>query len=263
MVSPPLVIEFYLAALYGLALTVKYSQGLAVSELGRIIAVAIGLGLPYLIIKGRSPRLVNIVITGLILLLLADQKTPWPFMIGLGLLTTTIKTFIRSQHLPIFNPAAAGLFSASFLGITTTWWGVNFSPRLPLFSISVAMLLTLPVGLFIFWTYKRLPTLISVVALFTLGYWWWAGRPSFTILLEGTFAFFLFIMAMEPRTTPVIDKQEWVYGSILGIILAFLFTHRLVTSSHLISLLTLNLLFSIYRKVTAPNKPKTARPTKK
>lgn len=255
--GPLLITEFYLTALYALALTVKYSQVLAIHELGRIVAVALGLSLPYLIVKKQPPKLANIIITGLILLLLADQKTSWLLMFALGLLTTLVKTFIRSQHLPVFNPAAAGLFITSLFGINTTWWGVSFAPRLPLFSISLAMFLTLPAGLFIIWSYKKLPTLISVVSLFSLGYWWWAGRPPLAILLEGTFAFFLFIMATEPRTTPVIDKQEWVYGSLLGLILAFLFTHRLVSSSHLISLLALNLSFSIYRDIPPHQKVTT------
>ncbi len=257
--GPILETEIYLALLYLFSIAVRYNQGLAVHELGRLIAVTLGLVLPFLFAKKQSPRLSNLLITALILVLLADQKTTWVLMLVLGLITAIIKIIVRSLHQPVFNPAAIGLLTTSFLGITTTWWGVSFSPRLPFFNMSAAMFLTLPIGLYLIWLYKKLPTLIIVPASFALTYFLLTGRSPLTILLEGTFAFFLFVMATEPRTTPIIDWQETIFGCFLGISLAFLFSSKLVGSPYLVSLLTTNLLFSLYRKGTI-GKPALQKP---
>ncbi len=248
--GPILETEIYLALLYLFSIVVRYNRGLATHELVRLVAVILGLGIPFLLAKKQSPHLSNLLITALILVLLADQKTTWALMLVLGLITAIVKITVRSLHQPVFNPAAIGLLITSFLGITTTWWGVSFSPRLPLFNISAAMLLTLPVGLYLIWTYKKLPTLIVVPASFALTYFFLTGRSPLTILLEGTFAFFLFIMATEPRTTPIIDWQETLFGGILGVSLAYLFSTKLVASPYLVGLLATNLLFSLYRKIS-------------
>jgi len=259
--GPILETEIYLALLYLLSIFTKYRQELAIHEISRLIAVSIGIYLPFLIFRKQSPRLANLFITVFILLLLADQKTPWFLMLALGSVTAVIKIIVRSLHQPIFNPAAAGLLVTSLIGVTTTWWGVSFSPRLHFYNMSLAMLLTLPVGLYLIWLYKKLPTLIFVPSSFALTYFLLTGRSPLTILLEGTFAFFLFIIVTEPRTTPVINRQEAIFGAFLGSMLAFLFKFRFISSPYLISLLTANLLFAIMRKISSrtPTPPKGQR----
>ncbi len=233
--------------LYGLAIIFRGEEGFWINELRRAGAVLFGFGIIHLLGLPKwqvKPRPENVLITVLILLLLADPQTTILKMIVLGLVTAIIKTVARVAHEPVFNPAAAGLLTATFLGVTTTWWGVSFSPRLPIFNMSVAALLTIPVGICLLSLYKKIPTLISVPVSLAISYFVFAGRLPFVILFEGTFAFFLMIMASEPKTTPVIDWQEWLYGILLGGMLGFLFVNRLVGQPHLVSLLSMNLLFA-------------------
>lgn len=241
---------WFLVSLYFLALYFRAEPGILSAEASRAVAVSLGLFAPHLLvwlISHRQPKLENLLITALILLLLADPQTSPLNMLFLGFTTALIKTVIRYQGLPVFNPAAAGLLLASLWGVTTTWWGVSFAPRLPVFNMSIALLLTLPVGLYLLFLYKKLPTLISVPLATLFVYFWLTGDWPLVTLLEGTFAFFLLIMATEPHTTPLIDYQEWIYGLLLGTILALFFVFRLVGEPYLLALLILNGLFAAFR----------------
>ncbi len=243
----------FLCLLYILAVWRANTTGFVVNEIARFTGAIVGFGFPHfigLIVWKNKPRLENIFITVLLLLLLASPQTSLLLMFILGLITALIKTVLRLNNQPIFNPAAAGLFAGSFLGITTTWWGVSFSPRLPLFNMSFAMLLTLPVGLYFVKIYQRLPTLISLPLSYFVVYFLLTGTLPLVTIFEGTFAFFLLVMAIEPKTTPVIDRQEWLYGPLVGISLAALSVFHLIGAPYLVVLLAANLIFSLYRYST-------------
>ncbi len=240
----------YLFVLYVLAIFFRGQPGFFANESLRAGALLGSFGVVHLLGMVRwqaKPRLENLLITVLILLLLSDPDTPIIKMAALGLVAGLIKTLIRITNEPVFNPAAAGLFIASLFGVVTTWWGVSFAPRLPFYNMSIAALFTIPIGVHIILRYQKLPTLISAPMSLAVSYFIFAGRLPITILLEGTFAFFLLFMVSEPKTTPVIDWQEWIHGLLLGSLLGFLFVNRLVDSPYIVTLLFMNLLYSIYR----------------
>lgn len=225
-------------------------SGFIVNEAGRSVALLIGLGLPHFwgVVVGKSkPRIENVLITTLILLLLTDLQTGFGLMFILGLVTALVKTVFRFENRPLFNPAAAGLFATSFFGLATTWWGIRLSPRLPFIDMSLAMLLTLLASLYLIWLYKRIPILVSVPTSLALVYFLLKGVFPLTLIFEGTFIFFLLVMAVEPKTTPVINWQAWLYGSLLGSSLALLFVFRIVGEPYLAALLAANLSFGLLR----------------
>lgn len=235
-----------LLVLYGLA--VYFSVEDYEQEVMRVVVLAAGLLIPHLVLTTFKvrPQISNLLISLVILLLLADQGGPLLMILALGLVTAIIKTVVRLHHQPIFNPAAAGLLAMSFLGLTTTWWGVSFSPRLPFYGMSVTMLVIVPLGLWIVYKYKKWPTLVMTTLVFSAGYFLLRGTVPLRALFEGTFAFFLFFMATEPKTTPLLDWQEWIYGGLLGGLLVALPLLG-VSNSYLVALLTLNLLFTGYK----------------
>lgn len=248
--QPTTMTAILLLALYGLAWYFR-GNGFAQQEVTRVVGVMIGLVMPHMLgymVWKSKPRVDNLLISILLLLLLADPQTGMLSMVILGLLTAGVKTLLRIGQQPILNPAAGGLFLASFLGILTTWWGVSFAPRFSPLNISVAMAVTVPLGAYIIWKYKKLPTLVSVPISLLVMYFLLTGRVLQSVV-EGTFAFFLLVMATEPKTTPVIDWQEWVFGLLLGSLLAFFFVNRVVSEPYLAALLVINLAFGVFRFV--------------
>lgn len=240
----------FLLLLYGMAVAFRGEAGFFMNEAGRAGALILSFALAHLIgffAWESKPRIENILITILLLLLLADPQTSPLKMWILGLVTALIKTVVRLEHQPLFNPAAAGLLAMSFFGVLTTWWGVSFSPRLPLMGMSIAMLLTIPFGLYEVKLYKKVPTLIGVTAGLMVTYLLLTGRLPLYTVFEGTFAFFLLIMATEPKTTPLIDWQEWIYAVALGAALGFLFVNRIAGEPYLAALLLMNLFFGIFK----------------
>ncbi len=243
----------FLSALYALAVFLRSSEtGFLENEIVRLGALGTGFLLPHILgmfLWQSKPKVENLLITVVLLLLLADPQSSFFGMLILGLLTALIKTVVRVAHQPLFNPAAAGLLAASWVGVLTTWWGVSFSPRLPIFNISIAMLLTLPLGIYVIARYKKWPTLVSVPMSLLIVYFLQTGRLPLVTILEGTFAFFLLVMATEPRTTPVIDWQEWIFGVLLGVLLAVLFVHRVAGDPYLVALLIVNFFFGVFKFV--------------
>ena len=247
--KPAEITTLYLFFLYFLAVLLKDSTTFLYAEATRFALLGLSFIVPtVLFIKFKKQRLQwdNILITFLILLLLADTTVSYVLIVSLGLLTFACKVFLRVQRHPIFNPAAISLAILYFFGLTTTWWGVSFSPRFTSLGISAAMLFTLPLGLYIIWKYQKLPTLIATVSSLVLANLVLVGSVPLKLLLEGTFAFFLLIMATEPKTTPVIDKQEWFYGLLLGISLSVWFHFKLLLP-YISNLLILNAAFSIFK----------------
>lgn len=246
--KPAEIITLFLTFLYVLAVLLK-GQTFYFSEGLRFLALTVSFTLPTVVfmkLKKVHVQWDNILITLLILLLLADPTAPLLLTVALGLLTYLFKIFIRVQHHPVFNPAAISLALLYPFGLTTTWWGVSFSPRFFEIGVSTAMLITLPLGLYLIKRYQKLPTLIATVVSFAVLSFFLQGSLPVKILIEGTFAFFLLIMATEPKTTPVVDKQEWFYGTALGLSLAVWFVYKLPLP-YLLNLLVLNILFSIYK----------------
>jgi len=257
--KPAEITTLYLVFLYVLAVSLKASPEFLMHEAIRFSLIGLGFLAPtlgWLKLKKQHIQWDNILITFLILLILADPTANHILSFALGLGTFVIKEFVRIQRHPLFNPAAVSLSILYFFGLTTTWWGVSFSPRVTDFRISAAMLITLPLGLYIIKRYKKLPTLIATIGSFLIGSLALGQPLPLTILLEGTFAFFLLIMATEPKTTPVVDAEECVYGILLGASLAAWFSFKLPLP-YLLNLLILNALFGLYKfiqikRATAP-----------
>lgn len=249
--KPAEITTLYLGFLYILAVLLKGTPEFYMGELIRAGAILVTFVLPsYLFIRstGKHVQWDNLLITALLLLMLADPTAPILLTVALGMITTLFKIFIRIQKHPIFNPAAVSLAVLYLFGLTTTWWGVSFAPRFGEFGISSAMLLTLPLGLYIIKRYQKIPTLVATVGGVILGSLLLGGTIPYVLLLEGTFAFFLLIMATEPKTTPVVDFQEWIYGSVLGLSLAAWFSFNWPLP-YILNLLILNVLFTVYKYV--------------
>lgn len=249
--KPASITTLFLGFLYVLAVMVRADVDFVVNEGIRLAVLVVTFVLPsvgLILLKGKKLQWENIVITLLLLLLLVDTQAAVWQLAGLGLITTVCKLFLRSTGNPILNPAAISLAAMSLLGLVTTWWGVSFAPRFTDLGISLAMLFTLPLGLYIVWKYQKIPTLIGTVFGVVVANVALYDVMPYRLLLEGTFAFFLLIMATEPKTTPVVDEEEWVYSVLLGLSLPVWYKYNLPLP-YLMNLLVANVLFAAYKDV--------------
>lgn len=220
---------------------------------------------------GRPTRWEHRFITCLILFVLFDPSISWAAFLGIGIATELAQRLIRVPTGPLFNPAALGASIATLASIYPAWWGVSFAPRLSLFEggMSVAMLLTLPIAGYVAHTYKKLPIAAALLVTFTLAYIFILKMSPIFVLLEGTLAFFVLVMALEPKTSPVMRGQQLAYGALLGVLLVLSIKwgwHE----PYSMALLVVNLIFNLYknhkillmkwRKPTPPAMPTTSSP---
>lgn len=157
-------------------------------------------------------------ITNLILFLLFDPLLPWYAFVLVGGVTELAQRLFRLPTGPIFNPAALGVLLVSFFGFLPGWWGVSFAPRLPLFEggMSISMLLIIPLAGYIVYRYRKWTLAIAASIVFALTYWLVIQYNPLFLLAEGTWAFFLLVMAVEPKTSPIIFSRQVVYGAVIG-----------------------------------------------
>lgn len=204
----------------------------AVLKLGMLFAGA-SVTMRLLTFVGYKPsvRWEHRVISCLILFLLFAPDAPWWGFVVVGALTEGLQRVLRLPTGPLANPAALGTLVAAVVfgswGVLPTWWGVSFSPRWDLLGLvpeglSIATLLLLPVAVWIAWKYKKLWTAGALVASTALAYWvTFAVIPTY-LLLEGTLLFFALVMAVEPKSSPVVRNEQIIFGTGVGILLVIL-----------------------------------------
>lgn len=197
----------------------------------------------------QPSRWENRFITTAILFLLFDSLLPWWSFVLMGLVAELGQRFIRVPTGPVFNPAALAAVAVTLVGYYPGWWGVSFAPRLPVEwgGLSLAtLLLTIPVVGHIARSYKKLPIALTGMFFFALSYAVvFRSNPIF-ILIEGTLIFFFLVMADEPKTSPVLKKEQYIFGGALGLMMsAALFLA--LPEPYCIPLLICNLVFNVYR----------------
>lgn len=184
----------------------------------------------------------NRVITVFILFLLFDPLLSWWVFFVLGIVTESAQYFFRSQVGPFFNPAALGALILSIFGFLPSWWGINPAPRFTLASIEisiVAWIMCLIAG-YVAYRYHKLRIIWSGLLFFCVCYFLLAGDIAFYLALEGTILFFFCVMVCEPKTSPILPREQILYGAFVGLLLSLgIYFHFLEAS--LIALLLGNI----------------------
>ena len=161
------------------------------------------------------------VITGLILFLLFDDSLSWWVFPIVGAVTELLQRLIRIPGGPLFNPAALGALVMSIFGYYPSWWGTSFEPRLTLPAldqngISIAAILTLIIAGYVAYKYKKLPVSLALIIGFSISYFFIIGFNPLFLILEGTLLFFALVMASEPKTSPNLPQEQYIFGALVG-----------------------------------------------
>ena len=182
----------------------------------------------------------SLVVSALIIGFVLAGDNPW-WIIGLtSLFAVSSKYLIRINNKHIFNPAAFGIFLSFLLfGANTQWRG------------TFLWYILAPIGLYFVYGIRKLELLfgylITALCLFAVQ----AGLNRVPLInIFGYLSYFyVFIMLIEPKTTPVKPLAKLIFG-ILVACLIFTFTQAQVRfDAELAALLILNLFVPLLNKI--------------
>ena len=152
-----------------------------------------------------------------------------------AILAMILKKLIKKEEMPIFNPAAPGLF-ITFLfnqGLGEVWWANG---------TGATMLATLVLGLIVSWRIKKLYISFSYLLVFLLLNFL---HPAFDLAFLPLFS--AFFMITEPKTTPNERNHQLIFGAFASIII-HVFGLLALPSSFLLGILVSNLAGKIFLK---------------
>lgn len=186
-------------------------------------------------------------ITSAILFLLFYLDSPWYVFLGLGIGVEALQRFIRLPTGPLMNPAGLATVISALFGFGPLWWGASFSPRLDIAGgISIAVFFTIPFGAYVAYKYRKLKIVGAFVVAFTLAFLLLMRSIPTFILLEGTILFYVLVMVVEPKTSPVMRNDQLIYGGAIGILVALAIKFSFF-EPYAGPLILCNLIFNLYR----------------
>ena len=154
------------------------------------------------------------VITGLIIAFVLGSGQGLFIYVLASVLAIVSKYVVRIQKRHIFNPAAFGIFSAILLFSATTQWKGTYQ-----------WYIILPAGLYFAYRIHKLG-LLAGYAVTALSLWGVQALLEHVNILYifGYFSyFFIFIMLIEPKTTPIRKAGKILFGGIVALVI-FIFT---------------------------------------
>lgn len=181
-------------------------------------------------------------ITGLIVGFVLASDEPW-WKLGLAAVAAIVsKSVFRFEKKHLFNPAAFGiLFAVLLMGASTEWKGTYLWQLL------------VPAGLYFSYKIRKLELLaayaIASLALFG------TETSNQGLPLSGIFGYFsyfyIFIMVIEPKTTPVKVSGKFVFGLAIACVIFVLTKLALPFDAELTALLFLNVFTPFLNRMPA------------
>jgi len=171
------------------------------------------------------------IITGLIIGYVISPDEGYLKLVFASFIAILSKYSIRYNNKHIFNPAALGIiFTIIVFGAYTSWRGTYI------------WYILVPFGLYFAYRYKKIEIILGYFAVSLFLFVMQAvlqGNALVNIL--GYFSyFFIFIMMIEPKTSPVSLKGKYIFGALIAVLI-FVFTKiSLRIDVELLSLLLVN-----------------------
>jgi len=222
---------------------------LYVSFLGKDAIFLLSLGISLIVAVGadtfiaylKTKKIViteSSVVSGLIIGYVLSSSQAWWIVALASILAIASKHLIRFKARHIFNPAGFGILVAVFLlGASTEWKGANL------------WYIIIPFGIyFVFKIRKQEIATSYLIASFIL-----FGvqaviqnAPIFNILGYLNY-FFIFIMLVEPMTTPLAYYDKIIFGAGAGVLIFILYLFG-IKEAELLALVFFNLLTPLLNK---------------
>lgn len=185
------------------------------------------------------------IVSGLIIGLIV-QPANFLQIVAAAVLAMVIKKLLLKDKMPIFNPAASGMFIVFALsnGAGEVWWGNGILQkgmdtlmgRETGIVVSVLGILALLLGVLVSWRIRKLPITASYLLGFAAVIAWQQGVGHIFDFLPFFSAFF---MLVEPKTTPNLPLSQIIFGLlVVALAQVFLFLH--LPSAFLLAILVGN-----------------------
>ncbi|MDD5409753.1 MAG: RnfABCDGE type electron transport complex subunit D [Candidatus Omnitrophica bacterium] len=180
------------------------------------------------------------VVSALIIGFVLASDNPW-WVISLAAIFAIIsKHLIRFNKKHIFNPAAFGVFlSIIFLGANTQWKG------------TFLWYILVPAGLYFTYKIRKLELIAGylITALGLFGIQAAVNKVSLINIFGYLSYFYIFIMLIEPKTTPIKPLAKLVFGIAAAILIFIFIQAQFRFDSELAALLILNLFVPLLNRI--------------
>ncbi len=222
----------FLAAL-AVFLSLKDKDGLFLLTLSISVIFCASLDSFVTFLKDKRASLTeSSIISGLIIGYVLAGDNPWWKFLAACILAILSKHLIRIGNRHLFNPAAFGVFFAAVLfGATTQWKG------------TYAWYLLVPFGCYFAYAVRKTELLISyfAVALLLFGIQALLQHTPVVTVFGYLSYFFIFIMMIEPRTTPVRFYGKLIFGAAVAVLIFILTQAGAKFDAELCALLACNI----------------------
>lgn len=182
------------------------------------------------------------IITGLIIGYVLSVDEGWWKIAAASVLAISSKYLIRIGKKHIFNPAAFGIFLVTVvLGASTEW------------RATYAWHILVPLGIYFAYKIKKIEVIIgyTAVSLLLFGTRVSAQNVSFWNIFGYFSYFYIFVMVIEPKTTPLNLTGKYIFGAGLAALIFVLTEAGVKFDVELFSLLVMNATVPLLNKLPA------------
>ena len=180
------------------------------------------------------------IITGLIVGHVLSSDLSWWLVILTSSIAISSKYLIRIKNKQIFNPAAFGIFLITFFfGATTGWSGTYL------------WYILVPFGIYFAYKIKKTEVVVgyAIVSLLLFGIQAFFQKISLWNIFGYFSYFYIFVMVIEPKTTPVNLIGKYFFGIGVGIAIFISTQIGLRFDVELVSLLVMNAMVPLLNKL--------------
>ncbi|MBU1998609.1 MAG: RnfABCDGE type electron transport complex subunit D, partial [Candidatus Omnitrophica bacterium] len=165
-------------------------------------------------LKSKKAQLTeSAVITGLIIGFVLNSGQPWFYFVFASAAAIISRYLIRYQNRPVFNPAALGIFlSVLLLGAFTQWRGTY------LWHIII------PLGFYFVYKLRKAEVIVGYTIVFFVLFGAQAllFRSPFLGILGYLSYFYIFVMVIEPKTSPTKKLVKYLFGAGVAVVIFIL-----------------------------------------
>ena len=196
------------------------------------LGVAVVVEAAVLFLKTKKARVTeSAIIAGLIVGFVIAGTQPWWKLVAATSLAILSKYFLRLRNKHLFNPAAFGLLTAAvFFGASMQW------------NATYLWYFLVPFGFYFAHKIRRLEVIAGYAAISIVLFGIQALMQGAALRnIFGYFSYFyIFIMLIEPKTTPIPARAKFVFGALAGGLVFILSEMNVALDIELAALLAMN-----------------------